>query len=266
MAFSQLKGEAQTPVTCQFCEESSDIRWRCINCDVFMCQICTTKIHRKIKSAEKHEILNLKDCGGIDAAQAIRKVELQDMPCSTHIGHTCCVYCMDCGKPVCASCLIESHQKHKYKTLNEIYDTTFSKMKEVQNKLESSLEFFDYEKERLHKLHLDGAKNFQKIKNEITLTEKEISEIISKYAKELVQELESIWKPTENKIKAELSDMQKKKDNLLKREENLKKIFLSHQASDIFNSRKLLDETAKKINGDLILRHYENEIYICIQT
>lgn len=119
-------------------------------------------------------------------------------------------------------------------------------MKKVQHKIESSLEFFDNEKGRLHKLHLDGAKNFQKIKNKITLTEKEISEIISKYAKELVQELESIWKPTENEIKAELSDMQKKKDNLLKREENLKKIFLSHQASDIFNSRKLLDETLPK--------------------
>lgn len=98
-------------------------------------------------------------------------------------------------------CLIDSHHKHKYIKLNDVYETTVLEIKELQKILESCLQMLGSEKERPEKLFLDGDKHFQEVKDKILLTEKEMVEIISKYAKELLQELELIWKPTENKIK-----------------------------------------------------------------
>ncbi|VDI65243.1 tripartite motif-containing protein 71 [Mytilus galloprovincialis] len=257
MAFSQPTDDAQTPAVCQLCEESSDIRWKCINCDVFMCQLCTTKIHTKLKSTDKHELINLKDLGSENAAKTICKVDLQNMPCTVHNDQMCFAFCTDCDQPVCLDCLIESHEKHKFRKLNEVYDIAISEMKELQNKLETCLQFYGNEKERFEKLLLDGDKKFQEIKDQILLTEKEIKETVSKYAKELLQELESKWKPTENKIKTELSVTEKTKEDLKVREDSLKKTLQSHQASEMFSSRKRLDKTLpknfqEKINCDIL--------------
>ncbi|XP_063427021.1 uncharacterized protein LOC134710575 [Mytilus trossulus] len=252
MAFSQPTDETQTPAVCQLCEESSDIKWKCINCDVFMCQLCTTKIHTKLKSTDQHELINLKDFGSEDVAKAIRKVDLRTMPCTDHSDQICCAFCTDCDQPVCIDCLIDSHKKHEYTKLNEVYDTAIYEMKVLQNKLESCLQFYGNEKERLEKLLLDGDKKFKEIKDQILLTEKEIKETVSKYAKELLQELESKWKPTENKIKTELSVTDKTKEDLKARENSLKKTLQSHQASEMFSSRKRLDKTLAK--------HFQEEI------
>ncbi|VDI72195.1 Hypothetical predicted protein [Mytilus galloprovincialis] len=159
------------------------------------------KIHSKLKSTDQHELINLKDFGSEDVAKAIRKVDLRTMSCTIHTDQICCAFCTDCDQPVCMDCLIDSHKKHEYTKLNEVDDTTISEMKELQNKLESCLQFCGNVKERLEKILLDGDKTFQEIKDQILLTKKEIKETVSKYAEELLEELESIWKPTENQIK-----------------------------------------------------------------
>ncbi|VDI65240.1 Hypothetical predicted protein [Mytilus galloprovincialis] len=82
---------------------------------------------------------------------------------------------------------MESHEKHKYRKLNEVYDIAISEMKELQNKLEICLQLYGVEKERLEKLLLEGDKNYRVIKDQILQTEKEINERVSKYAKELLQ-------------------------------------------------------------------------------
>ncbi|XP_071160824.1 uncharacterized protein [Mytilus edulis] len=245
MAYSQPTDEAQTPAVCQFCEESTDLRWKCINCDVFMCQLCITKIHKKIKSSDHHELINLKDFGTEDAARTIHKVDLKSMPCTIHSDQICCAFCTDCDQPVCLDCLIESHQNHKYRKLNEVYDTAISEMKDLQNKLESCHQFYGNEKENLEKLLLHGDNNFQVLKDQILQTERKMTDTISNYAKELLHELESIWQPTETKINLELSDIHKNIEEIVNREERLKKTLLSPQASEIFSSRKTLDQTIR---------------------
>ncbi|XP_076099672.1 uncharacterized protein LOC143069100 [Mytilus galloprovincialis] len=164
------------------------------------------------------------------------------MPCTVHNDQMYCAFCTDCDHPVCLDCLIESHQKHKYRKLNEVYEIAISEMKELQNKLESSQKFFGHENERLEKLLRDCDKNYQEIKDNILQTERDITETVSKYAKELLEDLESIWKPTEIKIKTEMSDIQKNIEDLVTREESLKKTLQSHQASEVFSSRKTLDK------------------------
>ncbi|VDI45605.1 Hypothetical predicted protein [Mytilus galloprovincialis] len=79
MAFSQSTEKAQAPAMCQFCEESPEIKWKCVNCDLFLCKLCCSKIHSKSKASMEHEIINLKDIDTENLAKTMRKVDLQNL-------------------------------------------------------------------------------------------------------------------------------------------------------------------------------------------
>ncbi|XP_071128024.1 uncharacterized protein [Mytilus edulis] len=246
MAFSQSIGKAQTPALCQFCEESPEIKWKCINCDLFLCQLCCSKIHSKIKASMKHEIMNLKDFEMENFATASRKVDLENMECTIHPNQKCFVFCKDCSEPSCSKCLMETHKLHDYKAIDEEYKEIIYEMKELIKQLEANLKHFSNEKEHLQKKLSDGDDNFKETRDLILQTEKKMKEVISKHAKDLLQELEAKWKPSENIIKRELSVISKNEEEMETRRDNLYKALQSHQAIDIFSTSKTLDKSLTK--------------------
>lgn len=55
---------AQTALMCQFCDQQN-IKWKCVDCDILLCSSCKEKIHKKLKSADKHKILSIQDIGKV---------------------------------------------------------------------------------------------------------------------------------------------------------------------------------------------------------
>ena len=45
--------KAQTLKVCEFCETNTNIEWKCIDCDLWMCDNCNNKLHSKAKLASK---------------------------------------------------------------------------------------------------------------------------------------------------------------------------------------------------------------------
>ena len=171
MAVSQSTEKAQNMALCQFCEEST-IQWKCINCGLFLCQFCCSKIHRKIKTSQEHSIINLKDCGTKESIAIIQKVDLENMPCTIHSERKCWVYCTDCCDPICAECSTESHKKHEYKKLHEVFDSMISNIHAMKDRLETEIKWFKHEKEKLEQLLSDGEGNFQETKHKIIQTKR----------------------------------------------------------------------------------------------
>ena len=58
-AMEDLQG-GQTAVSCQMCEKSNQIKWKCINCDNLLCTNCY-HLYRKVKSLDEHQIVDIKD-------------------------------------------------------------------------------------------------------------------------------------------------------------------------------------------------------------
>ena len=246
MAFYQAIGKAQTPALCQFCGESPDIKWKCINCELFLCQVCCSKIHSKIKASMEHEIINLKDFEMEDFVTSIRKVDLENTVCTIHGKQKCFVFCKDCSQPACSKCLKETHKLHDYEALDEVYNDIICEMKKVMKEIQSKLQVFRNEKEKLQKILLDEDNNFQETRNIILQTEIKMKDDISKHTKDLLQELETKWKPSENLIKKELSAMKKSEEELETRKRNLSRTLQSHQVADIFSTNKTLDKSLPK--------------------
>lgn len=61
MAYSLSTGSAQAVLKCKLCETEPSIKWRCLDCDFFMCNRCKDKIHAKFKHAKNHIILDIND-------------------------------------------------------------------------------------------------------------------------------------------------------------------------------------------------------------
>ena len=40
MAYSQSMRKAQAPKTCELCLTDTKIKWRCLNCQSYMCEKC----------------------------------------------------------------------------------------------------------------------------------------------------------------------------------------------------------------------------------
>ncbi|CAC5415067.1 TRIM45 [Mytilus coruscus] len=166
MAFSTSTLKSQNISFCQFCEESSDIKWKCINCDLFLCQLCHSRIHSKSKSSTDHEVIELKDCGSEVEIENTRKVDLTRMTCAQYSDEKCLLHCKNCDRPVCSDCLTQDHQNHKYSKQNRVYKKKLKVIKDVKCKIESDIPFFKKQGENLQHILSEENKQFTENKDE----------------------------------------------------------------------------------------------------
>ncbi|XP_063406024.1 GRB2-related adapter protein-like [Mytilus trossulus] len=56
------ENEAQTAFMCQFCDQQN-VKWKCEDCGVYLCNACKEKIHPRLKSSDKHKIISIREIG-----------------------------------------------------------------------------------------------------------------------------------------------------------------------------------------------------------
>ncbi|CAC5395003.1 unnamed protein product [Mytilus coruscus] len=236
MAFSLPVYIAQTPASCQFCEVSSDIQWKCINCNLFLCRLCTSKIHSKIKSIDEHEIISLKEIGTDDAANSHRKINLQTIPCAVHEDQICCVYCRHCQQPVCSRCLTQTHQHHKYRELKDVYKEKYSDIRELYQTVEIGIPSFLDEESMLQDMLSLGEREFEENKAKIIQQKEYLKEVVTKHSERLLKNLEEQWWKNKYAISKKLDITTQGKDKLVSERDHLEEVLQSHQSLDILNA------------------------------
>ena len=93
MASSHSIGKGQTALVCQLCENDPNIKWKCLDCELLMCQRCRDKVHPKFPLAQDHIIIDIKD---IHQHQSEPKLEFTQLKCGVHTGQKSCLYCNTC--------------------------------------------------------------------------------------------------------------------------------------------------------------------------
>lgn len=135
MASSFPSQKAQSFSVCQFCRESHKIKYKCVNCKLFLCKVRTSKIHSRIQNAQEQLIIQLSDCGTEKSAKLHRKEDLMDMDCNAHKIKKCINmhHCTECDQPICADCIITTHRKYAHQDLQEIYEVKLRTVKERES-------------------------------------------------------------------------------------------------------------------------------------
>lgn len=115
---------SQSVLHCQFCNQSTGIKWKCINCDLLLCSLCSYNIHSKQKSSKNHKIINIQECGTEEEAQLHRTVNLVNLTCGIHDGHRAVTYSKDCAAVICFKCSKGPHNNHNVEDILIAYETT----------------------------------------------------------------------------------------------------------------------------------------------
>jgi hypothetical protein len=82
--------EGQTPLMCQLCEESIQIKWKCLQCNFLLCTKCKN-IHKKVKSSDEHNIVDIKDTA-IYQHSSEPDPDCGHIKCKNHEGQNCCLF------------------------------------------------------------------------------------------------------------------------------------------------------------------------------
>ncbi|VDI37644.1 Hypothetical predicted protein [Mytilus galloprovincialis] len=238
---------AQNLMVCQFCETSNEPKYKCVNCDLILCEGCKIKIHTKIKKNEVHQVLDLKEFSNLGASETIRHLDLKDIQCSIHNAEQCIIYCEDCKVLLCAVCLLESHRNHNLTKIAEVYHRKVKELKEFEDKIHQELPFYtDLEKE-LKQIKSVENDQYDEIKKRILKKESELKEIITKQKENIITELDKLWKPREEEISTQLKETAEKSDALTRNKAKIEETFQSHNALAVFTA-------SSKLNNDLPTR------------
>ncbi|VDI48441.1 tripartite motif-containing protein 71 [Mytilus galloprovincialis] len=238
MAYSNSSFRAQVPLSCQLCEESNQIKWKCYQCDFLLCTKCQ-KLHKKVKSNDQHTIINIKDIA--------RQQAKDDIPCEIHSGQNCDLFCQTCYEVVCPLCIAHTHGKHHMIELAEGYKLTINKLKNFSSDLVMKLP--NYERGRSTLSSFKYSEEFKyKIEKQIILSrEKDLKHEVEMHTKNLLEELDQRWDLLKQSVNDVDNTTQKINKDFEFRTESLTNALASVKSSVVFQAYKE-ERAARKQN------------------
>lgn len=210
MAFSKSLPKGQIPVGCQLCKGFDKIVWKCIECNLLMCDGCKIGVHLRI--AKDHKIVNIQKIGGY--GDPWDSFVFGDVKCQDHTLQSCSLYCKTCSKVICLKCIVKVHNGHTFVDEEELYDRK-EKLKDGKKKVERNLSKLSSENEkRISSEEIENPK-MKRIQQNILDQKIKIHKAVDQYADSLAQDVVQHFKTLEheeiNKKDKEIKAMHLKK-------------------------------------------------------
>lgn len=265
MSLSKSLPKGQVPIPCELCEGSFQIQWKCLDCKLLLCSKCKENIHPRIKLADKHKILKIKDITSDDLED---KLDLASVTCNVHDDKLCCLYCADCDEAICLLCITQTHTKHSMIELCEGYNICIKNVKSFTTQIDeriASIKFLEkkrYEDEKI-KIMMQEKKLIEAIKSQTQILHRELDGHWINFRKELDA---SIYDRANIKIKSRIIDKEghwdKSEEDIGSEQNDLKittrifdSVIHSRDANETFRvareGMKLVNEEMARITADI---------------
>ncbi|VDH98983.1 Hypothetical predicted protein [Mytilus galloprovincialis] len=228
---------AQNSLKCQFCKISLEVKWKCKTCDVIFCDSCRLNIHAILKNSHEHDVMDFKDT----ERNCSDNVDLKSIPCSTHLEPSCLIYCRNCDKSLCSSCLIYPSDQIE---LTRIYYLRRESLDELKQQIENTLPFFEAKSAEFRSRDSKLLSQHRQISQEISDRQNDVNTTLSNEANELLRKLNSFWNPNNNPVTQQKERLETIEEDLKQRREDLDDALKESSAFSIF-------PVFEKINKDL---------------
>ncbi|XP_063431656.1 uncharacterized protein LOC134714347 [Mytilus trossulus] len=233
MALSKSFQKGQVPMLCQMCEESNEIKWKCIQCDFLLCTKCQ-KLHQKVKSTDQHIIIEIKDIP-LHQQQSKDKLDLSNIQCGIHSEHNCFLFCQSCEVVVCPLCITKIHNKHTMVELAEGYQLTLKSMKTFNSEIEEEIDQNEEVLSELGILKSSEDRKYELEKQNILNREKILKDEVEKHTNKLLKELDQRKEILMQSVNNARNRSQKINKDLDLRRKNLNHALNSNIANQVFN-------------------------------
>ncbi|XP_070556580.1 tripartite motif-containing protein 2-like [Ptychodera flava] len=203
----------QSERKCEFCEETEASVF-CVDCEQYYCEVCSEKIHKKMKRAAMHEILTVEE---YKKGKSKRQHGKATANCTVHPNNEIKYYCNTCRIPICSECTIIDHRApdHNHRYLQEVADECNKELSVLVEKLKVKAREVDQStavvKDACKKVIEQCMVNKQKVrKQKDALIDK-----IEKEERKLIEKLDTDCSLQVKGLESDVSDLELKYENLI---------------------------------------------------
>ena len=236
MACSQSIRKAQAPKSCELCLTDTNIKWRCQNCQSYMCEKCKN-IHQRVQTTIEHKIIDIKTSGGVIDVQPT-VICTDNIPCQIHKSKLCFMFCRSCDVLVCSNCISSSHKKHDLESIDQVCMEKIEKLEEIKDQISQNLVRCKSENKDLEKDdYMWDSMSVDAIKK-IDVRENKMKEEIGKYAQGLRDNIEKNNRKNKQMMLEKAKEIDKTKITLEDQQEKIQTAKKSAKAEIIFAAAK----------------------------
>ncbi|XP_071161636.1 E3 ubiquitin-protein ligase TRIM45-like [Mytilus edulis] len=245
MALSKSLQRGQVPLACQMCEESNEIKWKCLLCDFLLCTKCQT-LHKKVKSTDQHTIIDIKNIATYQQ-QTKDTLDFSNIPCSTHSEQNCFLFCQSCDVVVCPLCITKIHNKHNMIELAKGYELTMKTVKLFNSEIDQKLVQNGEVLSEIGIFKSSEDSKYELEKQKILSREKVLMDEVKKHTNKLMKELDQRKEILVKSVNDAENRSEKIKTDLDIRKKNLSYALNSYNAYQVF-SIYLEEKTSRNQN------------------
>ena len=251
MAFSSSIKRAQNPKLCDLCKTDITIKWRCVECNKFICDRCK-EIHLNVQTNIQHQIIDIKS-----PFQDVQpKIITDNIPCTEHTTKMTCLFCRTCDHLVCADCILSKHNKHNFEPVEKILSEKLDDLKGAEARYNKDLTLC---RAKVEEFQISETKYESLCDESITTIkkrEKQLIDGITKHSQKLQNEIEMERKT----VKKTFYDLKRQADQaektIILHQDEIMPALKSIQGSTIFTTAT----KSKKMMSDLNFNPIPSEI------
>ena len=251
MAFSSSIKRAQNPKLCDLCKTDIKIKWRCVECNKFICDRCKD-IHLNVQTNIQHQIIDIKS-----PFQDVQpKIITDNIPCTEHRTKMTCLFCRTCDHLMCADCVSYKHNKHNFEPVEKILSEKIDELKGAEARYSKDLTLC---RAKVNEFQISEAKCESLCDESITTIkkrEKQLIDGITKHSQKLQNEIELERKT----VKKTFCDLKRQADQaektIILHQDEIMAALKSIQGSTIFTTAT----KSKKMMSDLNFNPIPSEI------
>ena len=251
MACSSSIKRAQNPKLCDLCKTDIKIKWRCVECNKFICDRCK-EIHLNVQTNIQHQIIDIKS-----PFQDVQpKIITDNIPCTEHTTKMTCLFCRTCGHLVCADCILSKHNKHNFEPVEKILSQKLDDLKGAEARYNKDLTLCQA---KVNEFQISETKCESLCDESITTIktrEKQLIDGITKHSQKLQNEIELERKT----VKKTFCDLKRQVDQaektIILHQDEIMAALKSIQGSTIFTTAT----KSKKMMSDFNFNPIPSEI------
>ena len=251
MAFSSSIKRAQNPKLCELCKTAINIKWKCVECNKFICDRCK-EIHLNVQTNIQHQIIDIKS-----PFQDVQpKIITDNILCTEHTTKMTFLFCRTCDHLVCADCILSKHNNHKFKPVEQILYEKLDELKGAEARYCKDLTLCQAKVEEFQISETKYESLFDETITTIKKREKTLIDGITKHSQKLQNEIELERKT----VKKTFCDLKRQADQaektIILHQDEIMAALKSIQGSTIFTTAT----KSKKMMSDLNFNPIPSEI------
>ena len=231
MAYSSSVKRTQVPKCCERCEEDTRIKWRCIECNMSLCDKCK-QLHQKAQISVPHEIVDIKT--SLHDVQP--KVIVDNIPCHEHKAKMTCLFCRTCDHLVCPYCVSFTHKKHNFEPIEKVLPEKLDELKGAEEKYCNNLTLCQTKSKEIKDSETKCDSLVDETIEQIKQKEQNLIEDITKYSKNLQNQAEFERKTVKTKLSDLKGQTNQAEENLETKKDEVMTALASNKGSMIFAS------------------------------